>query len=241
MQQIDTDITVLKALQNIGALTDNFGLYKVKPFKDWPGSKWENAIFTYRLLNTGEMLDILRKVSNEPLDVKDLYKRLEILANAIWSIDERALVTEEDIVSYNAKNNTSLTVHEYIVNWMHNLEDVVITRLEAVYAGLQIKQIRLLQGVSLCDVCGTIFKKIPAGSAIVEHTISEIVCISCLPQIEKSYYDIIEIADDAVVNPETADIAVPETKSNHACICGEEFPDIESYTTHIQSCESHKK
>jgi hypothetical protein len=241
LQQIDTDITVLKALQDIGALTDNFGLYEVKPFKDWPGSNWVDAVFTYRLLNTGEMLEILRKVANEVSDAKDSYKRLEILSSAIWSIDGHALAAEEEIVNYNTKNNTSLTLHEYIVNWMHNLEDIVVTRLDAVYAGLQIKQIRLLQGVSLCDVCGTIFKQIPVGSAIIKHTISEIICVDCLPQVDKAYYDIDRIVSNPVIHTEASDTDTPESKSNYACLCGKEFTDIESYTTHIQSCESHKK
>jgi len=238
MQQIDTNIPILRALQDLGALSDNYGLYDIKPFKDWEGSAWADKIFTFRLINAGETLDILKGGADLTGEALDQYKKFELLSRAIWAINQNSLITEEDVISYNEIHKTQITMHEYLTGWMRNLEDIVLNRLFAVYSGLQFKQVRMLQGTHACEECGQTYKNIPKGSAELKYSLSEIICPQCLPRVDITLRDVKEdFFPTHTVNTPTDS---SEQKSSHLCNCGKEFEDIESYRTHIAECKEYQ-
>ncbi len=239
MQQIETNNTILKALENLGALSSNFGLYEIKPFRDWHGSDWEHKIFTFRLLNAGELLDIMRSAPELSGEAKEYYKKFELLSRSIWAVEKRPLITEEEVKTYNESNKTEFTIQEFLVRWVRNLEDVVLSRLDAIYTGLQVKQVRILQGVYGCAECGNVFKEIPKNAAVLEYSLAEIICNNCLPVVDKTLYDF-KLSHQQPPPPSETKLENTQVNLAHKCNCGKEFEDIESYRTHIQTCPSYQ-
>jgi hypothetical protein len=238
--QIDPKSPLLKAFQNLGALGDEFGLYKIKPFRDWNGNKyWQHKIFTFRLCNSGEVLDVLQSVQNLNEDASAYYKKFELLSRAIWSIDDQALCSQEEVTEYNQQNHVELTVHEFLVNYMHNLEDLVLSRLDAVYAALQVKQVRMLQGVLLCDSCGQVFKELPESGKRLVYSLSEIICDKCIGSIDSSLYDFQDKPEKNVATETINNFPVGPVTTAYPCICGMEFDDYEAYRIHITQCEKY--
>ena len=237
--QIDTTSPLLKSFENLGALTENYGLYEIKPFKDWRGAGvWQDKTFTFRLCNSGEMLEVLQAGRGLEGDALFQQRRLEILSRAIWSIDGTSLVTEEEVIAYNKKNNTELTVHQFILNWLQNLEDLVLSRLDAIYTGLQVKQVRLLQRVYGCDSCGQTVREIQEGTHRILYSLSEIVCKECYPNIDKSLYDF-PLEKEVVVEEEKIEEepSAAQPSSPYKCPgCGQECDSNETYRTHIIEC-----
>jgi DNA-directed RNA polymerase subunit RPC12/RpoP len=239
--QITTTSPLLKAFENLGALTDNYGLYEIKPFKDWRGDPvWREKIFKIRLLNSGQVLEILKAGADVPTSASEYFKKFELLSRAIWSINDEPLATEEEVIEYNRKNGTELTLHQFIVNWMYNLEDTVLNRLDSVYIGLQVKQVRKLQNVYACENCGAVLKEVPKGTHELQYALSEVICNTCYPDIDKSAYDFIEKTEEAVPVVNTAEVITPESTPQYKCIgCGKEFDNNEMYRAHINECDAY--
>jgi hypothetical protein len=252
-QQIDTSSPLLNAFQNLGAISSNYGLYKIKPFRDWSGTGWQHKIFTFRLCNTGEVLEILKSAPDLIGEARTHYKKLEFLSRAIWEIDGSPIVTSEEVNDYNNRHHTELTLHEFVINWMHNLEDIIVERLDAIYAGLQVKQIRLLQGLNLCPDCGNVFKDIPDGSLALDYALGEIICTDCVASVDRSLYDFkpvniattVAVSSEEALNDKDVNSDAVNTESTvdmpYICRCEKGFPDVESYQSHIQVCEKYKE
>ena len=234
---IKTNTPLLQIFEDLGSLSKNFGLYKVKPFRDWKGSEWQHKILTMRLCNVGEMIDIASYCNDIPEAARTHVTRVEILIRSIWAIDDRVLLTPEELKEFNEANNTELTTIEYLRNWCRNLEEILLERLDAVYGGLQLKQLRMLQGNHMCERCGTVVSEVSTGSLKLKYTLSEILCPTCTPTADPKDYD---IAQEAPVTQSfqdfRPDVEVPLMVPSYICDCKLTFETFEEYTSHRTTC-----
>jgi hypothetical protein len=172
-----TNINILKEFEDLGALSSNGGLIKIKPFRDWVQSSWAKKIFELRLCNTGEIIDIYKELDTVPVYARELSSKIEFIIRSIYSIDTRIFSPEDEVQKYNEMNNTNLTRIEYLRAWIKNVEGVVINRMYAIYELLEVKQIRLLSNQVLCEITGKTFPKeeIPEGSILINNCLGEII------------------------------------------------------------------
>lgn len=240
---------ILQSLQDLGQLSTDSGLHKVKPFRDWKGNKWQNKTFTYRLCNAGEIFDILEYASNFPEYVHAQITKTEILIRAIWSIDERPLITDAELKTYNDQHRSKLSDKDYLRMWVRNVENIVIERLYSIYEALQAKQIRQLNGILLCPECGMTYGdgEVPDGSFKLETDVADIICANCAPHVNEDKYDFKTIPESPVVTPtpeesksENPIVDVPAGQSfdyqSYVCACGKECSTLEEFAEHRQTC-----
>jgi len=166
--------TLLEYFEELGAFNGT-GIIDIKPFRDWRGSRWQHKIFTFRLCNAGEMLDIGETVSKYSETARMQAYRIETLIKSIFKIDGRPLITAEELAAFNTENNSSLSSDEYLRMWFRNVEDVVISRLDAVVNALKEKQIRALNGIYACEVSTREYREIPQGAAVIKYSLGEII------------------------------------------------------------------
>jgi len=235
---------VLESFEDLGSLfTSEKGMYEVKPFYDWINTPWKDKIFKMRLCNAGEVLDIQSYISKFPEIARLQALKLEILIRAIHTIDNRELLTAEELQKYNETNNQTYTREDYLRLWIHNLEQNIVDRLDSIYANLQLKQLRLLQNLSLCIGCGQTYSEWPTGYKKLKYSVAEILCSECLNKFTKeqlSIYDFEESKTESTVS-ENKEKPVPQERSfdslNYICdICQKEFDTLEEFTTHRETC-----
>ena len=187
-----------QSLEDLGALI-NSGTIALKPFRDWVGSpQWQHAIFTMRLCNAGEVLDMAETGSffAEGASRQQAVK-LEILSRSITAIDGRAVITQEELNKYNTDYKTEFgSPREWISIYLKNLESVVLDRLDAVYGALQLKQGRQVRGEYQCAVTGNIFTKanIPEGSLYLNYSLQEIITPEGM-KLDPNYKDSFDIEE----------------------------------------------
>ena len=169
---------LLDSLVALGAFNGN-GLIDIKPFRDWKASPWKDKVFTMRLCNAGEVEDILKDVADVPENARPQALKQEILIRAIFQVDGRALVTQEELKEYNDKHNTDVSSLQYLRIWIRDLEDVVVNRLDAIYQALTIKQIRYLQDQEMCEKCSNLFDKNKNSGPKIKYCLGEILCSDC--------------------------------------------------------------
>ena len=228
-------IPILNSLENLGALNGK-GVYDVKPFRDWDDRIWKHKIFSMRLCNVGEGLDILEGLADVSVDAKAQMMKILILSRAIYMIDGTFPISSTELKGFNEQNSLQYDQKDYLFVWFKNTEQVILDRLDAVYAALQTKQIRELGGHIVCDSCGKIFNEIPEGSRKLVHSVSEIVCNNCFPLVEKDIYD---FEDGYKETPEEVILeTVPATKPSHKCqYCEKELDTYEAYNDHLAECD----
>jgi len=167
-----------ESFENLGALNGD-GIYEVKPFKDWEGSHaWKDKIFSMRLCNAGEILDINAENKGKDENAQLEFAKFEILSRSILSIEGRSLINAEELTRYNEANKTDFqSPREWVSIFLRNLEKVVVDRLDAVYGALTLKQARQLQGNVICGITNQLYPKsaIPAGSFYVKYELAEII------------------------------------------------------------------
>lgn len=177
LQEVIPVNPVASSLESLGALVGT-GLYKVKPFKDWKGtSEWKEKIFTFRLCNAGEVLDIASSVKTTNENERVIQTKIEILSRALYLVNESPLISQEELTKYNENNKTEFSSQrEWIAVYLRNLENVVLNRLYAIYEALEYKQIRQLQGVVQSGINGVNYPKdlIPEGSVYLHYSLPEI-------------------------------------------------------------------
>lgn len=247
--EIETPSILLKVFEELGNFTDN-GLVNIKPFQDWKGFKWQNKVFTLRLCNAGETLDILSFVDKVPETARGQAIKQEIAIRSINSIDERPLVTEEELKKYNDGNNTKLSELQYLRTWVGNIEQVILDRLDVVYSSLQLKQIRSLQDNYQCERCGTVYEKskLSKNSHIIKYSLGEIICETCMAYIEEGEYDFTEVHLNPQTKPVTPtstegtedplkDSKAPLEETDYICVCGQRFPIYEAFIEHKSVCD----
>lgn len=227
---------ILESFENLGAINGT-ALVDVKPFRDWKDSKWRNKIFTFRLCNSGEGLDVLEEVSKVSEEARAQMMKFQILARAIFLIDGASLVSPDELSSFNQKNSLNYDVKDYLIQWFVNTEQIVLDRLDAVYGALQKKQIRQLQGSLACDNCLHIFLKFPEGARKILYSVNEIICDTCLKSIDESLYDF-DIPSQTSVSNISSEIPKesPEEKVITCPHCQKELPSYEEYQDHLTEC-----
>jgi len=236
-----TPTPLLQSLEELGAESKEFGLYSIKPFKDWVSSIWREKIFKMRLCNAGDLLDIFEQCQTTSPDAKIHAMRIEVLIRSIYSIDEHPLISPEELKKYNDDTNTNLSGYEFLRMWMKNLEQVVIERLDVIYSALQLKQLRGLRGEFQCGHCGSIHYSIPPNSKLTRYMACEFVEEECLTLINHSLYDFEPDVKKKDVSKEfnTSVQEILQDKDDYTCsICTKTFKTIEELNHHRLTCSS---
>ncbi len=243
--------TLLKSLEELGALNDETGVFELKPFSDWVGNKiWRNKIFSMRLCNVGEMLDILSFLGNMNDSEKAQAMRVELFIRSIFSINHEPLLSPLDLQKHNEQCNSSLSKEEYLRIWARNLEQIVLERFDFVYAALQMKQARILQNISSCVICGNVFSNsMVEGAKVLKYSLHEIVCKNCIPQVkefgseldfEDEVKEKIESKSEVKVEEEFLDSSFVDSSDSeypYVCVCGEKFNVFEDFVSHRETCQ----
>jgi predicted Zn-ribbon and HTH transcriptional regulator len=228
---------VLGSLENLGALTSNFGIYELKPFKDWSDPIWKDKVFGMRLCNAGQILEISSYCGQFPASAHVQVTKIELIIRAVYSISGASLVSQESLQKYNEAHKSQLSALEFLRLWAGNLEQLILDRLDGIYGGLQAKQERLLQGVEMCESCGTVFSERPVGARKLKYSLSEIVCNKCLTDPPEGYlkeFDFDEPTKVAsLVSPTTAPSPVGYTCPQ----CQQKFSTVEELTEHRGHCQ----
>jgi len=247
---IESPSTLLQIFEDLGSLSET-GLIEIKPFKRWPGFKWQEQVFTMRLCNAGETLDILSSTGKFADAAKSQAIKQEIMIRSIFSVDGRALITAEELQDYNEKNGSKLSELEYLRTWVKSIEQVILDRIDVVYSDLQMKQIRILQGMCLCEMCGNTYmkKELPNNSHYLKYSLGEIVCGNCMPQVVTGEYDFLEEhlnpkpasksnsrTEDTVESSEETKSSNADTELDYICVCGSKFEDYEAFIEHKSDC-----
>ena len=204
---------LLLQLEDLGALTDqnneSTGLINIKPFRDWFSSSWAKKVFTFRLCNVGELLDINNELDKLPAYTRDFASKIEFILRSIYKIDEKILVPEEEVAKYNEQNRTNLNRVDYLRTWVKNIEPLVLNRLYSIYEALELKQIRLLTGNVMCEITGKLYLKesVPKDSVLIRNCIGEIISKEGLDSeiYNKDIYEIDIIDDNIIVSDNNED------------------------------------
>lgn len=199
---------LLNQLEDLGALTDqnneSKGLINIKPFRDWISNSWSKKVFTFRLCNVGELLDINNELDKLPTFTRDLASKREFVIRSIYKIDEKVLVPEEEVARYNEQTKNNLSRIEYLRTWIKNIEPIVLDRLYSIYEALELKQIRLLTNNVICEITGKLYlkDKVPEGSEFIRNCLGEIISKEGLESeiYNKDIYESDIIKDYAIVS-----------------------------------------
>jgi hypothetical protein len=216
LQEVIPINPVASSLEELGALGGT-GLYKIKPFKDWKGAPvWKEKIFTFRLCNAGEILDIASTVKSTSENERIIDTKIEVLSRALHLVNESPLISQEELTKYNENNKTEFSSQrEWIAVYLKNLENVVLNRLYAIYEALEYKQIRQLQGVVQSGINGVNYPKalIPEGSLYLQYSLPEILTsdeIANNPDYLESF-DIEEKKEKEVASVPEVEVEKPNT------------------------------
>jgi hypothetical protein len=245
MSTIKIPNDLLLSLEDLGSLSENSGLYEIKPFRDWKGTNWRNKVFSMRLCNAGEIQDIDTFISDIPEHARIQVTKLETILRSVFAIDGRLTLSPEDLVAYNEKAETNLSHLQLLRIWSRNLEQIVVNRLDAVYGGLELKQVRQLQHLQLCEGCGMILEEIPKNARKLKHCLGEFLCEACLVTLpDVSIYD---FEDVSIISKEPSvqksDEIKPSVKQGesfefqtYTCACGKELETFEEFVQHRETC-----
>jgi hypothetical protein len=232
---------LLSSLEDLGALSAQYGIYKIKPFRDWIGSPWKDRVFSMRLCNAGEVLDIMSLCNEVPETARAYAAKVELVIRSVYAIDDRALVTPEELAEYNKLHHCALSLQEHLRGWVGNLEQIVVDRLDGIIRGLQGKQIRLLQGMAMCEACGVEVSasSLSPDTKLLKYALGEVLCGVCAEKEDLTKYDLQQL--EVVSPPSSPDASSPASAessftSKHICGCGSEFSTLEEFVQHRESC-----
>ena len=202
-----------ESFENLCALNGD-GIYEIKPFNDWTGAiAWKEKIFSMRLCNAGEILDIHDENESKDDKAELEFVKFGILSRSILSIDGRTLINEEELTRYNEANKTDFqSPREWISIFLRNLEKVVVDRLDAVYGALQLKQARQLQGNVLCGITNKLFPKtkVPAGSFYIKYGLAEILTPEGIALYPEEYQNLFDVISATVLTPKKDEVILEE-------------------------------
>lgn len=240
---------LLNQLENLAALTNRNGLLEIKPFRTWKGSKyWSTAIFTMRLCNGGEVLDIASYSDQFTQDAKEKAIKIDTIIRSLYEINGIAVISPEELSKYNQNHSTNLTRIERLRIWVKDLEQLVIDVLYTTYIGLQLKQVRLVTSQVMCEACGMYYEKekLPEGSKYIKYSVGEIVCSECLKTASLDDFDFEEeeLKVETKQNESEEQVSEQQTykeKASYICACKSEFNTLEEFTSHRVDCPEANK
>lgn len=239
---------LLTQLENLAALTRRNGLLEIKPFRTWKGNKdWSKAIFTMRLCNAGEVLDIASYSDQFTTDAKEKAIKIDTVIRSLYEINGINVVSPEELSKYNQNHNTNLTRIERLRIWAKDLEQLVIDVLYNTYVGLQLKQVRLVTDQMMCESCGMYYEKekLPEGSKYIKYSVGEIVCNECLKTVPLNEFDFEEELKLEIKQNESEEkVSEQQTykeEASYICACKSEFNTLEEFTSHRVNCPEANK
>jgi predicted Zn-ribbon and HTH transcriptional regulator len=247
MNKKDSGTLLLEQLENLAALSNNYGLIEIKPFRSWKGSNyWSNTIFKLRLCNAGEILELSSYCDQFTSTAQEYAIKIDTVIRSLHEINGIGIGTSEQLIKYNKDHNTSLTRTEYLRIWAKNLEQFVIDTLYTTYVALQLKQVRLVMNQVMCESCGMVYEKdkTPEGSREIIYSTGEIVCGHCIKNINLEDFDFKEInkkIETVEKVSEQAQEEIHKEKAPHICACQQEFDTLEEFTSHRISCPEANK
>jgi hypothetical protein len=168
---------VFELLKTIGDL----GIVKVKPFKDLEASKFKDQVWGIWVLNVGAIQELNEKLDALPGPNSQLHTtKMELMARALYSINDIPLATDEEVKKFNEDTRSDLTLHEYKLLHLGELEEILLKRFDSIYGELLDKQVRTIRGTVRCEKCGKIYAdKKENISFYIEFSTSEIICMEC--------------------------------------------------------------
>lgn len=215
-----------KVLESLKSIAD-IGVQQIKPFNSWIGSPIQDQVWGLWILNVGAVQEAQEAVDNISGTHSQMHAlKLEILARSIITVDTQSLATDDDVANFNKQNNTTLTTLQYKLMHLRELEDIVLNRMDQVYAELLAKQARQVQGLLQCELCGKVVRNTDKDSIskYTEYSTSDIVCTSCLPKPESK-------SDD------TAATSTDSVKEQSRCKwCNKKYDDTVELNIHQGSC-----
>ena len=227
---------ILDSLENLGALNGT-ALCEVKPFRDWKDSKWQHKIFTMRLCNAGEGLEVLESLTDIPQDAKPQATKFQLLSRSIFMIDGATPVSSAELYKFNLINKLNYDQKDYLLHWFNNAEQAVLDRLDIVYGSLQQKQLRQLNGQMVCDNCGAIHSSLQGDAKKLIYSVSEMICNSCISLINANIYDFEEDVMQEKSKVKEPVVAEEIPRKAHVCMqCGKEFDTFEELDNHLPEC-----
>jgi len=229
---------VLSSLENLGALSDNFGIYEIKPFKDWKDSIWKEKVFGMRLCNAGQVLEISSYCGNYPQASHVQITKIELIIRAVYSISGAPLVSQETLQKYNEMHKSQLSALDFLRLWAGNLEQLILDRLDGIYGGLQAKQERLLQGVLMCEGCGIVFTEHPADAKKLKYSLAEVLCAKCIEDPPSGHLREFDFDEPSLKQPLTSEPSFTTSSFAYTCSqCQEKFGTHEELTEHRGNCQ----
>lgn len=243
---------ILESLEDLGVFFED-AIFYVKPFRDWVGvPAWVNSIFGMRICNAGDVMEVLQQASSYSEIAKDKAIAINVLSLSISSINKISVTDPIKLEEFNKTVDARLTHQQYLQLYLQNLEEIVIERLNYVYGGLQLKQQRMLKGISVCDCCGKEYNNpLPEGCKFPLYTLTEIICAECCnvtPEVLTKYDFAIDnnfsknvVANTVESNTETQPVVsfttniTEELSDPYKCqTCEESFADFEAFQAHRQ-------
>jgi hypothetical protein len=122
--------------------------------------------------------------------------------------------------------------------WSRNLEQIIVNRLDAIYGGLELKQVRQLQHVLMCENCGAMFQEMSKGARKLKYCLGELLCEQCSVTADIETYEFEEISAPQTV--EKASVVENTERSfdfqTYTCACGKELETFEELIQHRETC-----
>ena len=244
----------LAILSELGALkdpiTNQVNLIDLKPFFDWTNNPLRNTILTMRLLNVGELEDIEEYLASFAEGARKEKRTTEILIRSVWRFNGVDLCRKEDLDLFNKdREGKEFTELEYKRWHIRNFEVLVRDRLDAIYAGMQHKQVRALQGYVMCHVTGKLYpiKDIPEGSIRIRYSLAEIIAGDAYKDLSDSekeevkelmrglYKEPIRDAEDVAIADAQEKVSIATLDNTYRCrYCSKEFPSEQDVLIHVE-------
>ena len=156
MQYGEKQYSSLDAMLSLG----DIGVIEVCPFKHLEGSPLQKEKWQMRLLNAGEILEVLsivRSIAGRPTDDEAQLQKTEMFIRSVVTRNGRFLVDKEALDAYNKDNgredNPASTL-ELARLGVRNLEQFILNTWDLEYARLLKKQENYIMGYVICQHCG---------------------------------------------------------------------------------------
>jgi len=184
------DYCELNRMYKIG----DIGLVKVKPFEYLENSPWKDEEWEMRLLNAGELLEVMQTVRSMIDQQTEDERQLQLIEMFIRSVvrrNGRLLVSDADVEQYNKDHNLegdrAITRMQLARLAAREIEQYVLNTWNNQYAILLSKQQNLIMGVVVCKNCGQMHPRETEGLPEIENIDEVPYCPSCKDEYLKEH------------------------------------------------------